>query len=1153
MPSRSDFHHLHLHSEYSLLDGAVQASELADLLVETGMRGCAVTDHGSLFGAIEFHDELVKRDLRPIIGMEAYISPTPISERDAGGRGSRYNHLTLLAMDEEGYRNLCRLSSIGYLEGFYFKPRIDREVLSRHCGGLAIGSACLRGEIAERVLAGDESGAREAVGFYHDLVGRDRFFIELMDHGLADEKAVLPGLAKLAAETGALPVATNDAHYLRREHAYAHEVLLCLQTNRKMDDPGRMRFGTPEFYVKTPLEMETLFDWIPESVANTARIAELCSFSFEKGEIQLPAFPIPEGADMASVLRENAFSGLSRRLGRDLSPEETERLSTELQVIEDMGFPGYFLIVAELRRWAASQGIATGPGRGSAAGSLVSYATGITDVNPLVHGLNFSRFLNPARREMPDIDLDFCVERRQEVIEHIVAMYGRSNVSQIVTFNRMKAKSVIRDVVRALGLPFELGDRLSRMAAKENDPNASLEEIMEAVPQIAQSASSDETVAKVIDLCKVLENHVKNTSVHAAGVIIAPGDLLDFVPLYQSKNEIMTQYEMRSLDRAGLMKLDVLGLRTVTVLQKAERMVVESGCDDFSLDSIPLDDPETLALIRSGETTGVFQLEGSGMREALRKIGVNRFEDVTAAVAIFRPGSMHMIDTYAQNKQGMEAGNGFRISYLHPELEDVLSETYGVMIYQEQVMAIAHRLSGMTMSEADVFRKAISKKNAAIMARQRDRFVEGATGRGIHKKTAVDILDQIEKFAEYGFNKSHAVSYALLAFRTAYMKAHHPARFMEALLSSWIGTIDQISIVAEDCRRMGVTLLPPSVCEGGVSFGVNPEGSIVYALSAVRNVGEGPAAEIMRAREEGGPFRDLFDFASRVDSSTVNRRVYESLAGAGAFDCLEPSRARVMAGIETVMEYGARARQMREAGQMSLFGGSASPEALPEPSLPDEPEMTIPTRLNLEKSSLGFYFSGHPMDEYSEDIAAFTDFEPGEAMPARGRARTAGVVTSVKEIPSRSGPIAFVTLEGRTGSCEVIVFSDILQKIRQLLEPGSFILVEGEITDRREENRLSVSGAVLIEKARRQLKAGLVLRFSASGCDAPLREKVAGRISECPGNGPVKLEIVFSTGRVMTAESRSVRVEPTDRLLADLRSLLGVDAVRLAPGVRSLN
>ncbi|MDM7993704.1 MAG: DNA polymerase III subunit alpha [Candidatus Fermentibacter sp.] len=1153
MPGLSDFHHLHLHSEYSLLDGAIQPSELADLLVESGMRGCAITDHGSLFGAIEFYDALSRRELHPIIGMEAYISPTPVSERDGGGRGPRYNHITLLAMDETGYRNLCRISSTGYLDGFYYKPRIDRDILARYCGGIAIGSACLKGELAERILAGDESGAREAVGFYHDLVGRDRFFIELMDHGLEDEKAVLPGLARLAADTGALPVATNDAHYLRKEHAYAHEVLLCIQTGRNIDDPGRMRFGTSEFYVKTPQEMERLFDWIPGAVPNTARIADMCSFRFEKGEIQLPAFPIPEGSTMASLLRESAVSGLAGRLGRDLDQAESERLESELRVIEDMGFPGYFLIVSELRRWASSQGIAMGPGRGSAAGSLVSYATGITDVNPLVHGLNFSRFLNPARREMPDIDLDFCVERRQEVIEHIVAMYGRGNVSQIVTFNRMKAKSVIRDVVRALGLPVDLGDQLSRMASKVTDPNATLEEIMAEVPQIAQSAASDETVSKIIDLCKVLENHARNTSVHAAGVIIAPGDLLDFVPLYRTKNEIMTQYEMKSLDRAGLLKLDVLGLRTVTVLQKAERMVREAGID-LSVGSIPLDDPGTLALLRSGETTGVFQLEGSGMRDALRKIGVNRFEDVTAAVAIFRPGSMDMIDTYAKNKQGMEAGNGFRISYLHPELEEVLSETYGVMIYQEQVMAIANRLGGMTMSEADVFRKAISKKNAAIMGQQRERFVSGATGRGIPKAVAVGIFDQIEKFAEYGFNKSHAVSYALLAFQTAYMKAHYPAPFLAALLSSWIGNIDQLSIVAEDCRRMGVPLLPPSVNEGESAFRVTPGGSITYALSAVRNVGEGPAAEIVRVRGEDGPFLDLFDFASRVDPALVNRRVYDSLAGAGAFDCLEPSRARVMAGIEAAMDYGARVRQAREAGQMSLFGGGPEPDAGVVPELPEAPVMSARARLNLEKSLLGFYLSGHPMDDFSEDIEAFTDFEPGQPMPAGGgRIRTAGVVTSVKEIPSRSGPIAFVTVEGREGACEVIAFSDILQKHRQAFEPGSFLLLEGEVSERRDESRLSVSAVAPMEDARRLLRAGIVLRFSTAGGNPDLHCRVAELLRGSPGGGAVRMEIVQSTGRIVAAESRSIRVDPSDSLLAGLRDLLGADAVRMAPGVRSLS
>ncbi len=1150
MPSPGDFYHLHLHSEYSLLDGAIRPGDLAELLVRNGMKGCAVTDHGSLFGAIEFHDALVERDLLPMIGMEAYLSPVPIAAREDGGRKPGYNHLTLLAMNDEGYRNLCRLSSIGYLEGYYYKPRIDREILSKYCGGLAIGSACLQGEVAQQILAGNEKAARDTVGFYHDIVGRDRYFIELMDHGLPEEKTVLPGLARLAASTGALPVATNDAHYLERGHSYAHEVLLCMQTGRKMDDPGRMRFGTPEFYVKSPLEMEMLFDWLPESVTNTAAIAGLCSFRFEKGEIQLPSFPIPEGCTMDSLLRENAFGGLSRRLGRELLDVERERLEYELGVISEMGFPGYFLIVSELRRWAGKQDIAMGPGRGSAAGSLVSYSTGITDVNPLEHGLNFSRFLNPARREMPDIDLDFCVERRQEVIEHIVSMYGRSNVSQIVTFNRMRAKSAIRDVVRALGLPLELGERLSKMASKVSDPNASLADILEAVPQISEASASDETVAKVIDLCKVFENLVKNTSVHAAGVIIAPGDLLDFVPLYRTKQEITTQYEMKSLDREGLLKLDVLGLRTVTVLQKTVRMVEESGIP-LRLDSIPLDDPSTLALLRSGETTGVFQLEGSGMREALKKIGVNRFEDVTAAVAIFRPGSMHMIDTYSQNKQGMESGNGFRISYLHPELEDILSETYGVMIYQEQVMAIANRFGGMTMSEADVFRKAMSKKNASVMARQRDRFVEGAVGRGIRKKTAVDIFDQIERFAGYGFNKSHAVSYALLAYQTAYLKAHHPAMFLAALMSSWIGNIEPLSIVAEDCRRLGIRLLPPSINESFESFRVDPSGAIVYALSALRNVGEGPAAEIVKARTEGGPFRDLFDFAARVDMGMVNRRVCDSLAGAGAFDCLEPSRARVMAGMEAALDYGARARQMREAGQMSLFGGSA-PVILSEPRLPDAEELTSMARLNLEKSLLGFYLTGHPLDDYTEEIRAFTDFEPGDPLPARqGRARTAGVVVSLKEIPTRSGPIAFVSLEGRSGSCEVMAFSDILLKYRSLFEPGMFLLVEGEVTDRREERRLSVSSAFPIEKARRHLKAGIVLSLDASESQSGLLAEVVERLRDNPGDGAVRIELHHESGRVMNAESRSIRVEPSDSLLAELRAILGDDAVRLAPGVRS--
>lgn len=1148
MTRATDFYHLHLHTEYSLLDGAVKPDELARFLEASGMRGAAITDHGSLFGAVEFHDALVERGLSPMIGMEAYIAPGSMHERSQTGRRAPYHHLTLLAIDEKGYRNLCRLSSLGWLEGFYFKPRIDKDLLAQHCDGLAIGSACLQGEIAQNLLAGNIPEADRAALFFRDLVGPDRFFVELMDHGLSEEKAVLPALAELAARTGCMPVATNDAHYLLRSHSRAHEVLLCLQTGRKMDDPGRMRFGTDEFYVKTPGEMARLFDWIPEAVGNTARIAELCTFRFGRGETLLPAFPIPEGSSMDSFLREKARSGLRDRLGRELTAEETGRLEYELGVISDMGFPGYFLIVAELREWAAGRGIAMGPGRGSAAGSLVSFAIGITDINPLEHGLSFDRFLNPARREMPDIDLDFCFVRRPEVIEHMVELYGRRSVSQIVTFNRMKSRSAIRDVVRAMGRPLDLAERMVRLLAQAEEGETAQGGLMDRVPQLAELAAEDGSVAEITGFCDMFENLARNTSVHAAGVIIAPGDLLDYVPLCRSKEEeITTQYEMRSLDRAGLLKLDVLGLRTVTVLQDAEAMIRRAD-PGFRTDSIPLDDAATFELLRAGETTGVFQLESAGMRDVLRRIGASRFEDVTAAVAIFRPGSMDMIDIYARNKQGCGSGSGFSIRYPHPGMEEILSETYGVMIYQEQVMAIANRLAGMSMAEADVFRKAMSKKNPEVMARQRERFVESASGRGIPGRLADEIFDQVEKFAGYGFNKSHAVSYALLAYRTAWMKVHHPAEFMAASMTGWIGNIEQITILAEECRRLGVRLLPPSVNEGSGRFEVDSAGSIVYALSAVRNVGEGPCAEITRAREAGGPFASVFDLAARVDTTVLNRRVLESLGGAGALDCLGP-RARVIAAIDQALEFGTRARQAREAGQMSLFC-PAGPVTLSEPELPDAPELSAPARLNLEKSLLGFYLSGHPLDDFTEELEAFTDIEPGDPLPeTQRRIRTAGVVVAVREIPTRSGPLAFVTVEGRGGSSEVIVFSDVLERCRPLFETGTFLLLEGEVNQRREERRFSVTSALRMEEAREALRAGVLLRIDASGTsDESLRETLE-LVRRWPGRGAVRLEILHSSGRVVRAESRTLRVSPGDELLRGLRGILG-GGVHLIQGAR---
>jgi DNA polymerase III subunit alpha len=1148
MSSRAEFVHLHLHSEYSLLDGAIRAPDLARRASELGMPAVAVTDHGSLFGAIEFYKCLSDEGIRPIIGMEAYLSPTRRDDRDFPPGKSPYYHLTLLARDAEGYRNLCRLSSIGYLEGFYYRPRIDREVLASNCSGLAIGTACLKGEVAQHLLAGNPGLAESAVRFYSELVGPDNFFIELMDHGLAEEKQILGPLAELSRNTGALAVASGDAHYLRREDAEAHEVLLCVQTGKRLDDPGRMRFGSGEFYLKTAEEMQTLFGWIPESIPNSLKIAERCDFRLEKGKPLLPLFPLPEGQSVDAALRQLAFDGLRARLRRDPAQAESDRLDYELKVIGDMGFPAYFLIVSELRGWARAKGIAMGPGRGSAAGSLVSFAAGITDINPLAHGLSFERFLNPSRHEMPDIDLDFCVQRRPEVIEHIVEMYGRRSVCQIVTFNRMKARSSIRDVGRAMGLPLDETDRLARLAGQVQEGDITFAQIVEKVPQLSARAAEDPQTARLFGYCAFLENLARNTSVHAAGVIIAPGDLRDFVPLARAKDEITTQYEMNSLDSVGLLKLDVLGLRTVTVLQQAERLIRDRGVE-IDVANLPMDDDVTLRMLAGGDTTGVFQLESSGMRDALRRIGVSSFSDITAAVAIFRPSSMEMIDPFARNKRLFESGNSSAIKFIHPDLSEILAETYGVMIYQEQVMAIANRFAGMSMAEADVLRKAMSKKKAEVMSEQKARFVSGAVGRGVAKKVATEVWDQIEKFAGYGFNKSHAVCYAILAYQTAWLKAHFPAEFLAATLSSETGDIDRLRTLVDECRRSGIEILPPSVNLSGRGFSVNGSGHIIYALSAIRNVGEGPAGEIVAEREKAGPYRNLFDLCSRVGSGVLNRRVLESLGGAGALDCLDASRARLLAGLDAALEYASRARMLREAGQMSLFCEQSSYESQSEPCLPNAPDMSATARLNLEKALLGFYFSGHPLDDYSETVAIFGNAEPGEELPQAGRRlRMAGIVAVRREIPTARGNMAFLTLEGRTGSAEVMVFSDALQQFASLLEPGTFVLVEGEVVDRREEKKLSVSCVYPIEKVRSILGAGVEVRIETSGMLRDRLETAIGLLRSRPGGGKVFLDIRHPSGWNVLAASRSIRVEPDDELLDGLRKLLGENSVRLVAG-----
>ena len=1143
----ADFAHLHLHSEYSLLDGAIRFQQLADHLSENGMTSAALTDHGAMFGAVEFCDVMRDRGLRPIIGMETYLARGDMEDRSSD-QGKPY-HLTLLAASEQGYRNLCRLSSMAYVRGFYYRPRIDRAALEANSQGLIIGSACLQGEVAQHLLAGDRDGARKAVRWYQDLAGRDGFFIELMDHGLEEEQRILRGLAELGRETEAPVAATNDAHYLRRDQAGAHEVLLCLQTGKTLEDPDRMRFSTEEFYVKSPLEMERLFDWIPESLTNTVRIAERCDFSLGKGEFLLPEFEIPREADsMDQHLRDLSISGLRDRLGRDLRPQETERLDHELGIISDMGFPGYFLIVSELRRWALSRNIPMGPGRGSAAGSLVSYAIDITDINPLTYGLSFERFLNPARKQMPDIDLDVCYERRGEIIRHIIDRYGRESVCQLITFNRMKNRLVVRDVARVMGMSYDEGDRLAKLVATAPDPKAPLSEIVDQVPELASLREDDARVSELLEYSKTLENVARNSSVHAAGVIVTPGRLDDHVPLYRTKEgEITTQYEKKGAEKIGLLKLDVLGLRTITVIRHAADMARRRD-SKLRMESLGFDDTETYRLIRSGETTGVFQLESSGMREALRKIEVGKLDDVTATVAIFRPGSMHMIDLYAENKRGMEdPDREFTIDYPHPDLEEILAETYGVIIYQEQVMGIANRLAGMSMADADILRRAMSKKDPEVMAGMRRRFMEGAGERGVDEATAREVFDQIERFAGYGFNKSHAVSYAVLAYQTAYLKAHYPAEFMAANLASEIGNIDKITALVAECRRMGVEIVPPSVNTSSVNFDVDGEGRIVYALSAVKNVGEGPARAIVEEREENGPYGDLYDLCTRVEAGCVNRRSLESLTGAGALDCLEGNRASLLASLERGLEYGQRIRELKAAGQMSLFSAGGSPPQRPE--LVVTADMDLVEKLEMERSLLGFYLTGHPLDCYELEVNQLASCRVEELGDVKGRyASTAGIVAERRLVATRKGDMAFVTLEGRRGSADVIVFNDCLRRCGELLEPGRAVFVEGELSERRGDRKLCVSRVVPLERCRSELGAGLDIAIRSDSMEMEKLDSAVEALRASPGPGRVTVTVTHPSGRHDSAVSRSLRVEPTDGLIERLREVLGADGVTLSCG-----
>lgn len=1096
MPHDAPFVHLHNHTDYSLLDGACEISQLMEQVERMKMPAVAMTDHGNLFGAVQFYDEAVKRGIHPVIGCEVYVSQQDCRVKSDT---NRYNHFVLLCENQEGYRNLIKLVSAGYLEGFYYKPRIDKDLLARHARGLIAMSACLRGDINEALLDQQYEQARRLAYEYQDIFGKGNFFLELQEHGLAADKVVIPLLARLASESGIPLVVTNDSHYLRREDARAHEILLCIQTGKTLSQEGRMRFQTPEFYLKSREEMAAVFGDFEDALDRTWEIAQRCQVRLERIPNPFPRFDVPPGHTTDSYFEYVARQGFEKRrprlealraagkLRHELAAY-AERLDMEIRTIQQMKFSGYFLIVWDFIRFAKSRGIPVGPGRGSAAGSLVSYAMEITDIDPLQYGLLFERFLNPERISLPDIDIDFCTHRRGEVIQYVTEKYGRDQVAQIITFGTLGARAAIKDVGRVLDMSFGEVDRITKLIP--NQLNIRLREAIAQEPAIEEAARQDRRVAEMLEIAQRLEGMCRNASVHAAGVVIAPAPLVELVPLYRTnKDEIVTQYDMVGLEKLSLLKMDFLGLTTLTIIHDCLGLIERHRGVRLALEDLPLDDPKTYELFSKGLTSGVFQFESDGMREILRRYQPSRLEDLCALNALYRPGPIQggMIDDFIERKHGRK-----KVTYELPELQPVLEETYGVIVYQEQVMQISNLLAGYSMGEADILRRAMGKKKASEMAAQRERFVSGAVARGYPQKKVEKIFDLMAQFAGYGFNKSHSAAYAYLAYVTAYLKAHYPVEFMAALLTSETGNTAKVVKYINECREMGIAVLSPDVNASDLNF--TPAGEAIrFGLGAIKNLGQAAVEAIVRGRHEVGRFRSLYHFCESVDLGALNRRAIESLIKAGAMDSLGGTRAQLFAAVESAIEHGQRVWRDRHSGQAGLFASLLEPAAA-EPPLPRVPEWSPGEMLANEKEVLGFYVVGHPLDQYRDKIRelATHDCAGLEALERGAEVALCAMITSVQRKRNKEGkPWAVVQLEDWQGSVEGMVFSNVYEQVAAELKPDTAVLVRGAVLP--EDNaapKLSIRDITPLEVARMDLPRLISIRVLV-GQNSPERDTAA--------------------------------------------------------------
>ncbi len=1162
-----EFSHLHCHTSYSLLDGAARIKTLLQRAAELDMKAVGITDHGNLFGVPEFYTLAKRIGVQPVIGCEFYVTASGMQDRNDR---TRY-HQVLWAKNEQGYRNLMHLSSRSYLDGYYYKPRIDHAALRRHHEGLVATTCCLQGEVPQTLLKKGEAAARAVFETYLDIFGDD-FYVELQDHGIAEQKQCNAVLLRWAAAYGVGVVATNDVHYVEQEDAAAQDVLLCLQTGKDLFDPGRMRFENDQFYLKSADEMrDALCDWddalVQQALVTSCEIADKCRFELSTGRLLMPHYPLPPAFndDIDAYLRHLTFERAPARYP-EMPQEVAERLEHELAIVRKMGYAGYFLIVQDLTTAARDLGVSVGPGRGSAAGSAVAYCLGITNIDPLKYDLLFERFLNPERVSMPDIDIDFDDRGRGKVIDYVVEKYGRENVCQIVTFGTMGARSVIRDVARVLGIPLPEADRIAKMIPE--GPKVDLKRAFDEVPTFrALKQDPNAQIRKLMHYAEVLEGSARHTGVHAAGVIIAPGKVSDYVPVALAKSKgdavVTTQYDGRWVEEFGLLKMDFLGLSTLTVLKDAQALVREHHGLDLDLDAIPLDDAKTFELFQRGETVAIFQFESEGMREWMRKLRPTCLDDLIAMNALYRPGPMDLIPNYIDRKHGRE-----KVEFPHAMLEPVLRKTYGIPVYQEQVMQMAQVMAGFSLGQADILRRSMGKKDQAKMDQQRVLFVKGAQERGVDEKTANEVFDLMAKFAGYGFNLAHAAAYSLVAYQTAYLKANYPAAFLAAAMTNEMGDTKKLSVVIEEARRMGLELLPPCINRSQAHFTVE-EGKIRFGLGAIKGVGLGAIEALVATRAQHGPFTTLFGLTRELDLRIVGKKALESLARVGALDDLEGHRAQLVEAIDPAVQEAQRFQDEKLRNQMNMFGdGSGSPGTGLEPNLPIVDPWPRARLLKEERELIGVYVSGHPLDAYRPEATAFATARLGDrdafATPQDEAAHdgrnghrngygpqkpvhaVCGIITDVQRRTTRTGkPIAFATIEDFTGQGELVCFASVLDKVQNYLKVDEIVLARGEVELRGGSVKVLTRDVIPMWKVREQLVRAIVLRIEAGRVELQALEKLRELCDANRGRCRLYFDVLdpdLPEGR-QRIRSRTYVVDPTPELMQGVTRLFGRDNV----------